>query len=228
MLRFDDSLQNQWINAVPLLDKYGYKGSFFVVSDAVTNGGIDNSTKTHNWEDMSWKEFQALQAVGNEIVDHSASHPDMNTLSVSQLQSEVLGSLAMMEAHGLNTIDFALPYGDGFNQGTPTNHTLLHYIYRAGFEHVWSAWGTPAFSNYSKLATTWYPIDLVDKDTSLSTVEGYLSHASSTHVIGLEFHNIGDKPVRYSISAADFDSIINYLHSNGFTVVLPDQLPGYT
>src|SRR6476646_3920012 len=56
ILAFDDSSKTQFELAKPVLDKYGYKGSFFTVCNFVIRGseGVDKSR-------MTWQDIQTLK-----------------------------------------------------------------------------------------------------------------------------------------------------------------------
>ena len=44
MINFDDGLKNQLIYAKPILDKYGFKASFFIIC-----GRIETESSSMNW-----------------------------------------------------------------------------------------------------------------------------------------------------------------------------------
>jgi peptidoglycan/xylan/chitin deacetylase (PgdA/CDA1 family) len=229
ILRFDDGLQEQWVDARPVLNSYGYKGSYFAITDFMGNYA-PTKTLTSASEYMSWQELEALYSQGNEIVDHSATHPDMNHLNSSQLYTEVVGSRQAIIDHGMSNIpDFALPYGDAIS-----NTTVSNYILSSRFKHWWGAYqGECGICNYNKVGSVFIPIDLADNDLSLSQFKSFASRASSTFVVGFEFHHIESKASNvnssnpYAISLAQFKQDIAYIHNNGFTVIQATKLPNY-
>jgi peptidoglycan/xylan/chitin deacetylase (PgdA/CDA1 family) len=62
-LNFDDGFQSQYTYAKPILDKYGFKASFFVVCNYA--GKPDR---------MSWQEITTLHNEGYDIESHSMNH----------------------------------------------------------------------------------------------------------------------------------------------------------
>ena len=86
---FDDGLKSQTTYAVPLLDKYGYKASFFAITTWVEKGYSDL---------LSWTDFKTLVANGHEVGSHSDTHP--TTMSDSELSS----SKATIESKVGNTV----------------------------------------------------------------------------------------------------------------------------
>ena len=61
ILTFGDISQTQYTNAKPILDKYGFKGSFFVTCDWVGTVDDDKSPR------MSWQMIQALHNQGQDM-----------------------------------------------------------------------------------------------------------------------------------------------------------------
>src|SRR5919199_983284 len=61
ILAFDDSSKTQFTLAKPILDKYGYKGSFFTVCSYVNEGSQDKGSR------MSWQDIKTLQQQGHDI-----------------------------------------------------------------------------------------------------------------------------------------------------------------
>lgn len=64
---FDDCLSNQYSTAVPLLDKYGFKGSFYLVTNWMGSGHY------------SYNDAKKMAANGHEIGSHTVSHANLNT-----------------------------------------------------------------------------------------------------------------------------------------------------
>ena len=66
MIGFDDGWKSQITYAKPILDKYGFKASFFVVCNYVNSGELRR---------MNWQDIAALQKDGMDIESHSMTHP---------------------------------------------------------------------------------------------------------------------------------------------------------
>jgi peptidoglycan/xylan/chitin deacetylase (PgdA/CDA1 family) len=66
--------------ANPVLDKYGFKGSFFTVCTYVNQGsaGADKSR-------MTWQDINTLQHLGHDIESHTMTHTDLNIKSAQNL-----------------------------------------------------------------------------------------------------------------------------------------------
>ena len=226
MIRFDDSFQDQWTNALPILQQYGFKASFATIAGFLTNDGI-SSALTDAYERMSWQEVQWLYANGFQIMDHTMTHPDLDQIPASQLYTEVVGSRQLFNSHGIpnsSVMEIALPYGSGAD-----NQTLLNYLFNAGYKYVDTAWGVPGLLNYNTIQTQWIGIDAADNDLSLAQFESYASMASSTFAVGFMFHHVNDhvSDTTYYVNVSSFAQDMAYLYSAGYTVIVPMQLPGY-
>jgi peptidoglycan/xylan/chitin deacetylase (PgdA/CDA1 family) len=81
MIGFDDSYKSQILYAKPILDKYGFKASFFEVCTWI------GKTKDR----QTWQDIAALQHDGMDIESHTMTHAHLPTLlsSPSQLNYEI-------------------------------------------------------------------------------------------------------------------------------------------
>jgi len=101
---FDDGWASQYSNAKPILDKYGFKTTFFIVCTYVGN---DNY--------MTWTQIKDLQRLGNDIQSHSMTHKDLTRLSAGELDFEVRESRQCLFEHGIDSNVFATPYNEGWH-----------------------------------------------------------------------------------------------------------------
>ncbi|HYA82494.1 MAG TPA: polysaccharide deacetylase family protein [Candidatus Bathyarchaeia archaeon] len=102
MLGFDDAWKSQITYAKPILDKYGFKASFFVVCNYVNSGEIRR---------MNWQDIATLQKDDMDIESHSMTHPpNLNMLNQNQLDYQIGGSKQCLANHGYNSTIFAYPY----------------------------------------------------------------------------------------------------------------------
>ncbi len=87
-LTFDDGWRSQYTNAIPLLDRYGFRPTQYIHA----GGASDPEHVTEA---------------------HSVIHAHLTALSPTQLQRELVDSRQTLEAIiGAPVIDFATPYGD--------------------------------------------------------------------------------------------------------------------
>ena len=93
---FDDGHQEQWMNAVPILNKYKIKGTFYIA--------------TLNVKD--WIPWREAAEEGHEIGSHTLFHPKLTEISSERLRIELLDSKNNIEDEiGKECISFAYPYG---------------------------------------------------------------------------------------------------------------------
>jgi peptidoglycan/xylan/chitin deacetylase (PgdA/CDA1 family) len=82
VLTFDDGYDDAATTALPLLEKYGARGTFYVSSGFV-------GTPRH----LSWKQMRALRAAGMEVACHGTFHLDLSTLDRAGQMAEAAGCM---------------------------------------------------------------------------------------------------------------------------------------
>jgi peptidoglycan/xylan/chitin deacetylase (PgdA/CDA1 family) len=128
ILAFDDSPKSQFTLAKPVLDRYGYKGSFFTVCNFV-NRGSENIDKSR----MNWQDIKTLQQQGHDIESHTMTHTDLNNKSLQSLNYEIGGSKQCLLDRGINSTVFAYPASTGSYNSTIVNVVSKYYdLARAG------------------------------------------------------------------------------------------------
>jgi len=116
ILTFGDGWKSQFINAKPILDKYGFKASFFVTCDRIGR-----------YTRMSWQDLVTLHNEGHDIESKSMTAPILTNVSANQLNYEVSQSKQCLANHGLNATVFATPHGKGSNNATVVNAISKYY-----------------------------------------------------------------------------------------------------
>jgi peptidoglycan/xylan/chitin deacetylase (PgdA/CDA1 family) len=118
ILGFDDSLKSQYTLAKPILDKYGFKGTFFTVCNYV---GKDNSSN------MNWTQIKVLQKEGHDIESHTMNHKQLTKLSNANLEYEVGQSKQCLADHGMNATIFAYPFSAGSDKPKVVDVVAKYY-----------------------------------------------------------------------------------------------------
>ena len=123
ILTFGDGYQSQYTYAKPVLDKYGFKGNFFVTCNKI---GLNSK--------MTWQQLIQLYEEGNVIgsktVDYGTKameNKDLNHLSANDLEFEVGQSKNCLLNHGINTTFFAVPMNIANNNATVINTIAKYY-----------------------------------------------------------------------------------------------------
>lgn len=106
VLTFDDGYADNYQTAWPIMQRYGFVGTFFVVTSSVGSGM------------MTWDDLKDLVRHGNSIGSHSVHHYDLTTISPVLLQKELVESKAAIDKE-LGTSVFAFCYPSGrYNEET--------------------------------------------------------------------------------------------------------------
>lgn len=117
LLTFDDAYADVADYALPILRRYDFRATIFVVTSQL--GG------TNAWDEwrrfsrrrlMTANEIRHWAAEGIEFGAHSRTHADLTALTGSELEDEVSGSAHdLTSVLGSRAISFAYPYGS-YNQ----------------------------------------------------------------------------------------------------------------
>lgn len=101
IISLDDGYEDAYTNALPLLRKYNFSGSFAVITGKVGTP-----------EYMTWEQIKILVKNGMEILSHTVSHPDLRLISDKKLAEELADSKKTLEDNLGNEI-YALVYPSG-------------------------------------------------------------------------------------------------------------------
>lgn len=113
-MTFDDGISTVFRNALPILRDRKLPAHVFVITRWV---GGDNRwpgqpANATPFQLMDWDQLAVLQVSGFRIEGHTASHPDLRTLSDEQVEAEMEEADAAIEARlGWRPRYFAYPYG---------------------------------------------------------------------------------------------------------------------
>jgi peptidoglycan/xylan/chitin deacetylase (PgdA/CDA1 family) len=114
VVTLDDGYVDNLESAMPVLQRYGFTATCYVVSGSIG--------RFNNWDAeklgiqkplMSPAQLRAWREGGMEIGAHTRSHPHLTQCSDAQLHDEIAGSKADLEDHlGSPVTQFCYPYGD--------------------------------------------------------------------------------------------------------------------
>jgi peptidoglycan/xylan/chitin deacetylase (PgdA/CDA1 family) len=102
LLDFDDGRASQMTYVVPLLERYGFVGTFFVFTNAIGREGY-----------MTWEDLRRLEAAGHEVASHTVFHPFLTRIAdEAELERELVGSKRTLdEGLARPTASLAYPFG---------------------------------------------------------------------------------------------------------------------
>jgi peptidoglycan/xylan/chitin deacetylase (PgdA/CDA1 family) len=109
-LTFDDGYRDVLRGAVPVLRRYGFTATFFVLSGLL--GGANVWDPPPRRELVSADDVRWLAAGGHEIGSHGVSHPRLTEVAPQVLRDEVADSRAAFgRLLGVEPRSFCYPYG---------------------------------------------------------------------------------------------------------------------
>jgi peptidoglycan/xylan/chitin deacetylase (PgdA/CDA1 family) len=128
-ITFDDGYVDTLEHALPILQKNGFSATCYVISQ--------RTGQYNEWDEaylntrkflMSDEQIRAWRAAGMEVGAHSRTHPHLIDCTDAELQNEIAGSKADLEAlTGSAITQFCYPYGD-------LNERVVSAVRQAGFE----------------------------------------------------------------------------------------------
>ena len=101
MLTFDDGFADNYEIAMPVLEKFGFKGTFFVVTDWVGKPGF-----------MTWFQIREIKKHGHTIGSHTVTHPFLTEIGLAKVRDEIYNSKRLMQENlGGPVESFCYPAG---------------------------------------------------------------------------------------------------------------------
>jgi peptidoglycan/xylan/chitin deacetylase (PgdA/CDA1 family) len=248
ILSFDDNRKGDFTYAKPILDKYGFKATFFIICGKTVDKGA-----------MNWQDIAAMHRDGMDIESHTMTHKHLNHLSANALNFEIAGSKQCLASHGYNVTSFAYPYDEGADNVTVVNTVAKNYeLARSGSEPLMFL-HCNGFKNHPQTDCRTYLPDgkltyanryairslsfdryeikdlfnnasiLSDFVTILNSQSNYNKANGITSLSGIvtnaavpliTFHNV--RPVNnvpYTTNVGVFAELMKYLHDNGYKVL---------
>jgi peptidoglycan/xylan/chitin deacetylase (PgdA/CDA1 family) len=132
VVSFDDGYDDGFQYALPILQRHGFVGTFFIVPGRLGEPSI--LTRDH---------VRALAAAGMEVADHTMSHANLPALTNAALRTQIGGAAALItQITGKPPTTFAYPFGD-------RDLRVIRQVAACGFamavtnvEGAWETWAT--------------------------------------------------------------------------------------
>jgi peptidoglycan/xylan/chitin deacetylase (PgdA/CDA1 family) len=115
-ITFDDGYEDNLINALPILKKYNFTATCFIVSNLIG--------KTNTWDTKQFKLMDKVQIkdwldAGMYIGSHSLNHLDLTKIKYDQIVDEIADSKKILEdMFAVEINNFCYPFGR-FDKNTP-------------------------------------------------------------------------------------------------------------
>ncbi|WP_287766881.1 polysaccharide deacetylase family protein [Bacteroides sp.] len=90
---FDDGLLEHYTLVYPILEKLGFKSTFWIWGKC-----IDNESAALGKPRMTWAQLKEMSDSGHEISSHSWSHPDLKKLSEQEIRYELYKNDSIIHA----------------------------------------------------------------------------------------------------------------------------------
>lgn len=212
-LFLDDCWMNQYDEALPVLLEYGYPATFGVITDHIGTGyGI--------WEYMGEAEIREVADSGMEIACHTATHPDLTTLTYEQLHDEIVASKIFLEAMGFEVKTLVYPY-------YTWDERTIKYADEAGYLCARAGWQQERYFHLplSDEDAAYHLPSIQITDQDITTFQSYFDGLGAGDVICLVYHFVADDgPENTSTTLADFRAQMDYIQEAGFNVATLSDL----
>ena len=129
ILTFDDGYKNFFDIVMPILDKFNFKATIFIVPKLI--GGISQWRKKELQSALlNWNEIYKIIEAGHEIGSHGLYHRDFLYLSKEELIQEIVGSKKLIEENvKIPVVSFSYPWNR-------YNSQILEIVKKSGYKYA--------------------------------------------------------------------------------------------
>lgn len=132
VITFDDGYESVYINAIPIIKKYGIRTVLFLTTDY-----IDGKIKLDRFflnkyspSPLAWEQVKEIRSLGAELGCHSLTHRNMADLDEKAAYLESFASRKrILDMTGYNVSSFSYPFGNrgSFNEKTEKILSAMGY-----------------------------------------------------------------------------------------------------
>jgi len=205
---FDDGWLSTYFNATPILDQYGFKASFAIITKYA-----DNNYPAY----MNWIDIENLSRNGQDIESHSYNHLSLATLDNASIIYQLSQSKQDLNNHNIKPGIFVYPNGSGSRNATVENLVQKYYFAARGI----TTEQLNITQSFDKFAL---PCHVITNKTTTADFEKIVNQANNSTVEIIVYHKIDGENVDTATTPQMFASQMQYLKENNFTVVTMQQL----
>jgi peptidoglycan/xylan/chitin deacetylase (PgdA/CDA1 family) len=113
-ITFDDGFRSVYEHGLPVLQRYGFPATVFLVTDycGKTNSWPSQPQSITRQPLLAWAEIKEMSQAGICFGSHTRTHPDLRTVTSRDAAEEMTASKKVIEdATGRPVETFAYPYG---------------------------------------------------------------------------------------------------------------------
>ena len=241
ILNFDDGRESQFTQANPILDKYGFKATFYVVCNY-----LDGNKKGY----MNWTDIEALHKDGQDIESHTMNHHNLSESSINSLEYEIGESKSCLKEHGIDATSFAYPFDQGWDNKTVVKVVSKYYdlartasspvtfLHCDGWIHKshqndCSTYTKEGKLNYAnKYSIRGWSHDLSRRQNSYDNAAlydrfiqvvnsqfEYNKNGTINAIPIIIYHRAGDRDIDYNTNLDLFNKEMKYLHDGNITIL---------
>lgn len=195
-LTFDDGLRGHVVVADALKTR-GICATFYVISQ---------NLRQEPWytDFLSADEVARMSASGHDIASHTVTHPDLTTLSASELASELRESQATLQRIAGKPVRH-LSYPFGASDAAVRSATATYYDSGRGYTDDLADVQAASADRYAMLALG------VEQATTLEQAKAYVDWArTNDRTLILVFHDVGGSR-QYDWPQASFDALVDHV-----------------
>lgn len=155
-ISFDDGYLDNYTNAFPILQEFGFSATVFLITDFVG--------KTHAWDACSpkryldWRHIKEMSRHGISFQSHTCTHPDLRKIEAGEAMQELTDSRKKIEdVLGKPVRHFAYPYGK-------YNDAVIRRVKEAGYLASYAA----GMSERGSFARERFDVDVKDSPVLFS------------------------------------------------------------